>query len=72
MSETQTDATQTLADTKTEIQKLEDDAKAGVKTVVNNVEAAAQNFYERHLPAFAGIAGAVIGAIAMLVWIKLL
>lgn len=72
MSETQTDATQALADTKTEIEKLEDDAKAGAQTVVDRVEAAAHTVYERHLPAIAGIAGAVIGSLATVVCIKLL
>lgn len=74
MSETEikTDATQALADTNTKIASLETDAETGLKTVVVNVEAAAKTFYEKHVTAFAAIAGAAIGALAMLVWVKLL
>lgn len=72
MDEVKTDATQALADTKTEISKLETDAETGAKTVVNNVEATAKSFYEKHLPAFAALAGAAIGCLATVVKIKLL
>jgi hypothetical protein len=72
MSETKNDATQALADTKTEIQKLETDAQTGVKTVVVNLEAQAKTFYEKHVTAFAAVAGVAVGALCMLVKIKLL
>jgi hypothetical protein len=74
MSETEikADATQALADTKTKIASLETDAQTGLETVVVNVEAAAKTFYEKHVTAFAAVAGAAVGALAMLVKIKLL
>lgn len=72
MSETATDATQALADTKTEIAKLETGAQTGVKNVIVNLEAQAKTFYEKHVTAFAAVAGAAIGALCMLVKIKLL
>jgi hypothetical protein len=72
MSETTTDATQALADTKAKIATLESDAQTGVKNVIVNVEAAAKTFYEQHVTAFAAVAGAAVGALCMLVKIKLL
>lgn len=72
MDEVKTDATQALADTKTKIASLETDAETGLKTVVVNVEAAAKTFYEKHVTAFAGVAGAAIGCLATIVKLKLL
>lgn len=72
MDEVKTDATQALADTKTKIASLETDAETGLKTVVVNVEAAAKTFYEKHVTAFAAVAGAALGCLMTLVKIKLL
>jgi len=72
MSETTTDATQALADTKAKIATLESDAQTGAKTVVVNLEAQAKTFYEKHVTALAAVAGAALGALCMLVKIKLL
>lgn len=72
MDEVKTDATQALADTKTKIAQLETDAETGAKTMITNVETAAKSFYEKHLPAFAALAGAAVGCLATIVKIKLL
>jgi len=72
MNENVSDATESLADTKSKISQLETDAQTGVKNVVVNLEAQAKTFYEKHVTAFAAIAGAAIGALGMLVKIKLL
>lgn len=53
------------------IASLESGAEAVAKTVVVNVEALAKSFYEKHVPAFCAIGGAAIGALAMLIKLKL-
>lgn len=72
MSETNSDATQALADTKAKIASLETDAQTGLNTIVVNLEAQAKTFYEKHVTAFAAAAGLAVGALGMLVKIKLL
>jgi hypothetical protein len=69
--EIQSDATKALADTSTEIQKLGTALEADAKNELTGFEASAKTFYEAHLPLFAGIAGLIIGALGMLVKVKL-
>lgn len=70
--EVTTDATQALADTKASIATIETDAETGIKNIVVRVEAAGKTFYENHVTAFAAAAGLAVGALAAVVYIKIL
>jgi hypothetical protein len=53
------------------IASLETGAETGAKSIAMRGEAFAKSFYETHLPLFAAVGGAAIGALAMLMKLKL-
>lgn len=61
----------TLSQVKGAIASLEADAETGAKNLIVRVEGVAKTFYERHLPAFAAAGGFAVGALVMLIKLKL-